>query len=150
METIHFLTWFIVVAAIAGFGIGTMIWAYKGSGSTAVLFPQAIAAPSFPEDAALVADLFNQGCDAYTKGKYRQAIEKFNQAIGLAPIAQTYHNRGLAFANLRQDDDAVINLMRAGEIYAQQENEDGIATVKQNLLALKARKQAREAGKDSH
>ena len=147
METTHFLAWFTSIAAIAGFGIGTMIWAYKGSGSTAVLFPKAIAAPSFPSDAASLSDLFKQGYDAYTRGKYRQAIEKFNEAIGLAPIAQAYHNRGLAFANLRQDDDAAINLVRAGEIYAQQENEAGIATVKQNLLALKARKQAREEGK---
>lgn len=144
METTHFLTWFISIAAIAGFGIGTMIWAYKGSGSTAVLFPQPIATPSFPEATSEV-DLFKQGYDAYTRGKYRQAIEKFNAAIGLAPIAQAYHNRGLAFANLRQDDDAALNLMRASEIYAQQEDEAGIATVKQNLLALKARKQAREA-----
>ena len=146
MEITHFLTWFTIIAAIAGFGVGNMIWAYKGSGSTAVLFPKAIAAPSFSSDAASEADLFKQGYDAYTYGKYRQAIEKLNQAIQLAPsLAQAYHNRGLAFANLRQDDDAAINLMRASEIYAQQEDEAGIATVKQNLLALKARKQAREA-----
>lgn len=148
MEITNFLTWSIVIAAIAAFGLGSMIWAYVGPGSRAIIFENPISTPpSLPpsDEAAKLADFFRQGHDAYQAGKHRQAIDKFSQAIQLAPtFAQAYHNRGLAWANLRQDDNAVANLVRAGEIYAQQGNEEGITIVKENLLALKARKQARE------
>ncbi|MGK7873033.1 MAG: tetratricopeptide repeat protein [Xenococcaceae cyanobacterium] len=145
MDIANFLTWFIVIAAVMGIGLGAMIWAYIGSGSTSLLFPNPVPAPpSFPPSnvPSELADYFQQGCDAYQAGNYRQAIDKFSQAIQLvSTFAEAYHNRGLAFANLRQDDDAVSNLVSAGEFYAQRGNQEGIAIVKQNLEALKAREQ---------
>ncbi len=146
MEITNFLTWFILIAVVAGIGLGSMIWAYLGAGSTSVLFDAAIPAPPLPsslEQDAQLKDYFQQGYDAYQAGKYRQAIDKFSQAIErFSSFAEAYHNLGLAFANLRQDDNAVENLLRAGEFYAQQDKQAGIATIKQNLEALKARKRA--------
>jgi hypothetical protein len=59
-------------------------------------------------------------------------------------MAVAYHNRGLAFANLRQDDESVANLLQAAELYLQEGNQPAIAIVKKNLELLKARKDSRK------
>jgi Flp pilus assembly protein TadD len=88
---------------------------------------------------------FQQGIDAYNAGKYRQAIERFNQAIQeVSSFPEAYHNRGLAFANLRSDDEAVVNLITASELYHAQDQGEAITIIKQNLEALKKRKIERE------
>ncbi|MCL2927289.1 MAG: hypothetical protein O4861_15845 [Trichodesmium sp. St16_bin4-tuft] len=50
----------------------------------------------------------------------------------------------MAFANLRQDDESVANLLQAGELYLQEGNQKAIAIVKKNLELLKARKDSRK------
>jgi tetratricopeptide (TPR) repeat protein len=146
MEITNFLTWFLFIAGVIGIGLGVMVRAYIGSGSISILFPDPVLAPP----AVLAADTeaaaqFQQGVAAFQAGKYRKAVNRFSQAIQrVSTFAEAYHNRGLAFANLRQDDDAARNLVKAGEGYLEQGNQDAFATVKQNLEALKARKQARE------
>ena len=142
MEITNFITWFIFIGLITGIGIGAMIYAYRGQGSISVLFTQPISTSvSIPPE---VAAHFQQGCEAYQIGNYQQAINKFTEALQKNPtIAEAYHNRGLAFANLRQDDESVENLLKAGEIYIQQQNQEGMGIVKQNLEVLKARKEAR-------
>ena len=148
MEIANFLTWFIVIAIVAGVALGAMTYAYIGSGSTEVLFKDPVLLPpALPlGDAGNKASaLFQQGYDAFQAGNYRQAVDKFSKTIQMvSTFAEAYHNRGLAFANLRQDDDSVLNLVKAGEFYLQQGNQEAIAIIKQNLEALKARKQARE------
>ncbi|MGF1479200.1 MAG: hypothetical protein ACFB4I_06880 [Cyanophyceae cyanobacterium] len=139
METTNFLAWLTCVTLVGGFGLGTMIWAYKGSGSTAILFPQPVAVPPSLLPVEL-KNTFERASSAYTSGDFQAAAEEFSRVIQSAPtLAQAYHNRGLAFANLRQDNEAASNLARAGEIYAQHENSAGIEAVKQNLMTLKAR-----------
>lgn len=149
MELANLLTALIVFAAVFGIGAGAMIYAYIGSGSISVLFKDPIQLPSSlpPEDprTPAIAD-FQAGYDAYQNGNYRQAVEKFSSCLKKIPgFAQAYHNRGLAFANLRQDDNAVRDLLRADEFYMQNGDREGVATIKQHLEAIKARKQAREA-----
>ncbi|MBD2578529.1 hypothetical protein [Oscillatoria sp. FACHB-1406] len=148
MELDRFVIWAVAVSLVAGLGIGIMLWAYRGSGSTAVLFAEAV-----PLATALEADRtgnkakesFEKGCEAFNRGNYQQARDRFTQAIGqLEDLPEAYHNRGLCWANLRQDDDAAVNLVRASELYAQSDNPDAIAQIKQQLEAIKARKLARE------
>jgi tetratricopeptide (TPR) repeat protein len=145
MDISSFFLWFIVVAIVGGIGIGAMIQAYVGSGSLSILFPDPIApAPGMPPPTLNpeAANLFQQGCDAYRAGNYRRAIDRFNQVVQLDPdCAEAFHNRGLATANLRQDSDAAQMLLHAGELYLQQGNPDGFNQVKQDLEALKGRKQ---------
>jgi hypothetical protein len=62
-------------------------------------------------------------------------------------LAEAYHNRALALANLRSDDEAVADLIRASELYQQQGTGFAIDTIKQNLAALKQRKLEREKQK---
>ncbi|MGB3508794.1 MAG: hypothetical protein WBA93_06040 [Microcoleaceae cyanobacterium] len=124
---------------ITGIGIGTMIYAYRGKGSISILFTKPIStATLIPPEAA---ENFQQGCEAYQIGNYQQAISKYTEALqNNATIAEAYHNRGLAFANLRQDDESVENLLKAGELYILQDNQEALGIVKQNLEVLKAKK----------
>ena len=141
MEITNFLTWFVCIGLIASIGIGTMIYAYRGQGTISVLFIQPISISS----EAGAAINFKQGCEAFQAGNYQQAINKFTEVIqNNSNIAQAYHNRGLAFANLRQDDESVANLLQAAELYLQEGNQKAIAIVKKNLELLKARKDSRK------
>ena len=144
MDTVNFLIVFIAITVVASVGIGSMVWAYVGAGSRAVLFKEPIFnVASDPKNEAL--QQFQQGIVSFREGRYPAAIEQFTQAIQLAPtFAEIYHDRGLAFANLRRDDDATFNLVKASELYLERGDRASVTIVKQNLEALKARKQARE------
>jgi tetratricopeptide (TPR) repeat protein len=143
MELNHFLVTAVAIATVAGIGITAMLWAYLGSGSTKVLFGEAVPlSSSLPEDRAghKAKEEFNCGCEAFVQGNFRQACDRFTRSLQyLEDFPEAYHNRALAWANLRQDDDAAINLVRAGELYAQQDNQAAIAQIKTQLEAIKAR-----------
>ena len=121
-----------------------MIWAYVGAGSRAVLFKEPILnTVSDQKNEAL--QQFQQGIIAFREGRYLAAIEQFTQVIQLdSTLAEVYHDRGLAFANLRRDDDATFNLVKASELYLERGDRASVTIVKQNLEALKVRKQTRE------
>ena len=144
MDTANFLIVLIAIGAVAGIGIGSMVWAYVGAGSRAVLFEEPISKGDLDlKNEALQS--FEEGILEFKKRRYLAAIEHFTQAIQLNPTAaEIYHDRGLAFANLRRDDDATFNLVKASELYLERGDRDSVTIVKQNLEALKARKQARE------
>jgi thioredoxin-like negative regulator of GroEL len=146
METSSFLIWIIVIAIVAIVGLGSMIQAYSGSGSLAVLFTEPIAPNPLPTLNSDAAAQFQQGCEAYRKGKYRQASDRFTQAAQIdKTFAEAFHNLGLVTANLRQDNNAAQHLLLAGERYLEQGNTAGYDQVKQALGLLKARKLGKEA-----
>ncbi|MDY6786049.1 MAG: hypothetical protein SW833_26460 [Cyanobacteriota bacterium] len=144
MEINHFLAWAIAIATVAGIGMTAMVWAYVGSGSTTILFTEAVTLSSeVPEDRAgsKAKEEFNRGTEAFARGNFRQARDRFTQSLEyLDDIPEAYHNRGLAWANLRKDDDAAINLARAGELYARRDKPAAIAQIKAQLEAIKARR----------
>lgn len=152
MEITNFIALSVIVAAVLGIGLGTMTWAYYGKGSISVLFKEPVlTSPELPatDDGKKAAVYFQQGIAAYQAGNYRKAKDKFSSAIQLiSTLAEAYHNRGLAFANLRSDDEAVVNLIGASELYQQQGNKLGLDLLKQNLEALKQRKLEREKQKE--
>lgn len=144
MEIENFLTWLIFFGLITGIGIGTMIYAYRGQGSISVLFTQPISTSSFIPPETVVS--FEEGCEGFRVGNYQQAINKFTEILqNNSNIAEAYHNIGLAFANLRQDDESVANLLQAGELYIQQGNQESLAILKKNLELLKKRKDSRKS-----
>ncbi|MEG4228148.1 hypothetical protein QUA35_18475 [Microcoleus sp. N9_B2] len=150
MELTNFIALSVIVVAALGIGIGTMTWAYFGKGSISVLFKEPILnSPEFPDTDAgsKAAAYFQAGIEDYQSENYRQAEEKFTSAIQQVATAEAYHNRGLIFANLRSDGEAVADLIRASELYQQQGNGFAIDTIKQNLAALKQRKLEREKPK---
>ncbi|MCC5897915.1 MAG: hypothetical protein JJU32_08360 [Phormidium sp. BM_Day4_Bin.17] len=129
---------FFLLLAIALAGMGVMVWAYVGSGSQAVLFPDPV--PSQTAE----AEAFQAGCNAFSQGDYGVAIDAFETELRSHPKhPEAYHNRGLAFANLRQDDKAVENLLKASQEYAEADRPDALALLREQLQALKARKLAR-------
>ncbi|MCC3406283.1 MAG: hypothetical protein JGK17_11960 [Microcoleus sp. PH2017_10_PVI_O_A] len=150
MELTNFIALSVIVVAALGIGIGTMTWAYSGKGSISVLFKEPILnSPEFPAtDAGSKAAVdFQAGIEAYQSGNYRKAQEEFTSAIERVATAEAYHNRGLVFANLRSDGEAVADLIRASELYQEQGNGSAIDRIKQNLAALKQRKLEREKEK---
>lgn len=148
MEISDFLTWLILIGTVALIGGGSMVYAYQGKGSISVLFDQPLSLPASLPDSQSGTEAsiqFQEGYNAYKQGQYRQAIDCFTQAIHQeSSLAQAYHNRGLAYANLRQDDDSVVNLLSASEFYSQQDNKEALLLLKQHLEAIKARKLERE------
>lgn len=148
MEIASFLTWFILVVVVAGVGIGAMIYAYLGAGSLSILFEQAIPLPATVPDSEAGTEAqvqFQQGYNAYQQKNYRQAIDYFSRAIQqVSTLAEAYHNRGLAYANLRQDDQSVVNLLSASELYGQQDKGEQLILLKQHLEAIRERKLARQ------
>ncbi|MCC3411699.1 MULTISPECIES: hypothetical protein [unclassified Microcoleus] len=150
MELTNFIALSVIVVAALGIGMGTMTWAYSGKGSISVLFKEPILnSPEFPDtdSGRKAAAYFQAGIEAYQSGNYRKAEDKFTSAIQEVSTAEAYHNRGLIFANLRSDGEAVADLIRASELYQEQGNGSAIDSIKQNLEALKQRKLEREKQK---
>ena len=64
-----------------------------------------------------VAVLFYQGGASYNKGKYEEAIKKYNDAIKLnSNYAELYNNRGLAKNKLGQHQEAIVDYDKAIEL----------------------------------
>ena len=136
----------IVLISIAGFGAGSMIWAYAGTGSVAVLFQEVISPP--PKLAPEALQNFQIGIGAYLRRRYRPAIAAFTQVLRTeATCAAAYHNCGLAQANLDQTDQATASLLKAAELYFDRGDGRSANLVKQHLTALKMRKLEREKQK---
>ncbi|MEB3294425.1 MAG: hypothetical protein VKJ24_14800 [Synechococcales bacterium] len=134
---IAFLT--LLVVALAGASILT--WAYVGAGSLSILFWEVIPAPASLLGEALTH--FQQGISAYRVQRYRQAIEEFNQARQVMPtLIEATHNIGLAFANLRQDDRATEQLLKAADGYLERGDRSSVGLVRLHLSALRNRKGA--------
>lgn len=159
MNTSSFLIWVIFVGAIAAFAVINMSQAYVGSGSLAVVFLEPIFPTSSSATDSEVALLppvslqqsqeVQQGNEAFQAGNYRKAADRFAAAIQLNPnFAEAHHNRGRAIANLRSDNEAASILVKAGELYLQQDNAIGYEQVKQDLKLLKEKRIEEKALKE--
>ena len=154
MNTSSFLIWVIFLGAIAAFALINMSQAYVGAGSLAVVFSeliQPIPSSATDSETALLqqGEEVQQGNDAFQAGNYRKAADRFSAAIQINPnLAEAYHNRGRAIANLRSDNEAASTLVKAGELYLQQDNPMGYEQVKQDLKLLKEKRIEEKALKD--
>lgn len=135
METGNFLAWVGAIALIAGGAIATMTWAYVGSGSRKVRFTETVPTATPGASAADLA--FQQGCEAFQAGNYRKALDCFTRTLQeIDSCAEAYHNRGLAQANLRQDNEAVRSLVKAGELYLERSDIEGYERIKDDLKKM--------------
>ena len=133
------ITWLVVVLGILGFGMGSMLLAYRRPAGATVLFPAPVTDLSAP-----VADqaraLFEAGVADFERGRYPQAIGQFSQVMELEPAcAEALHNGGLAYANLGNDNLAVQALLQASDRYDQQGTKAGLDRVKYALEQVAAR-----------
>ncbi|MBP0000063.1 MAG: hypothetical protein J7641_13880 [Cyanobacteria bacterium SID2] len=132
------LVGFSVLVGVLGVGLSVLLWAYLGTGSQAVLFETPVEAKGLASD---TDRLFQRGCEEFKTGNYRKAASTFAGCLLSHPeLAEAYHNRGLALANLSRDDDAVEDLLLAGERYAAIDRVQGLKAVREALAAIQARK----------
>lgn len=145
MDTGHFVAWSVVLGTILIFGVAVMGWAYTGSGGVAVVFSEPVslsnmASGSTPTVESEAIAPFQSGIAAFQAKRYRASIDQFQQTLKRDPsLAESHHNLGLLFANLRQDNQAAFHLVTASQLYAQQNNPTAIAQVKDHLATLKQR-----------
>ena len=134
----------LVLGLVTLTGIGSMIWAYQGSGSIAVLFLEVIPPPIALEESNRRS--FETGVRDYCSGHYRRAIGSFTQVIQRSPnCPEAHHNYALAMANQRQDDKATAAFLKTADLYVKQDDRAGVDLVKSHLIALRQRKRDREA-----
>jgi tetratricopeptide (TPR) repeat protein len=132
-----------VLGSIGLVGGGFLVWAYRGAGSVGILFREVMPLPAGLSPAA--EQQFQQGIATYIRGQYARSVDHFKQvnATQPQPCVAAVHNLGLAWANLKQDDRAVRELLRAADLYAQQDDTASVDLVKQQLLNLRQRRSDR-------
>jgi len=141
LETNNLLAWLAVILAVGGFALVVMLWAYVGSGSRQVVFPNPLDIPE-PRPESNGWSNFDAGVDAFRRGDFRGAIAPLTAAIQTDPTRpEFFHTLGMIQANLRQDNEAVRQLFRAGELYLESENPAGYEQIKAALQQLKQNRQ---------
>ncbi len=139
------------IASTLGIGILVMRWAYQGQGSVVVIFPNPVDFANRDDRISQNAEqdqmtiqkaiaCFQTGSTYFKSQNYGAAVEQFRQAVDHDPtFAEAYHNGGLALANLRKDNEAVRSLLKAGDLYAEANDPEAIARLKQQMDLLRQR-----------
>jgi tetratricopeptide (TPR) repeat protein len=136
METTNFAVLMLVLGIATLLGAGSMMWAYQGAGSIAVVFLEVMPVPEGLSDE--VRSLFQSGVSEYCKGQYRRSANYFVQVLRLDPtIAAAHHNHALALANQREVTKATKAFLTAADLYTQAGDRLSAELVKQHLQALK-------------
>lgn len=132
--------WLSVVLAILGFGMGSMVRAYRRPLGNSALFPAPVTDLSTPLSAAARTQ-FEAGCTAFAQGHYPAAIDQFTAVMEAEPdCAEAFHNGGLAYANMGTDNLAVQALLKASDRYDHQGTKAGLDLVKQQLEQIAGRR----------
>lgn len=80
---------------------------------------------------------FNQGILAYRERAYTKAIDCFSKVLDCEPtLAEAWHNRARARANLAKKQAAVGDFVTASDIYDRQGTKAGIDWIKTDLDIL--------------
>jgi tetratricopeptide (TPR) repeat protein len=136
----EFWVWLAVVLVILGGGMGTMVLAYRRPLKNTVIFAAPLREPSIPL-AIAAQNQFQQGCQYFCLGQFPRAIDCFTEAIRLEPAcAEAFHNCGLAYANLGNDNYAVRALLKAEALYDQQSTRWGVERIKAEMEQLAGRR----------
>lgn len=141
METLSFvpnlIVWAVVVLGIGGFAIGAMINAYLQPVPEVPFKDEVVESLSMPLSSA-AQEAFIGAVGTYKAGDYRGAIEQFTKVIEEEKgCAEAWHNTGLAYANVGDNNKAVRSLLKASDAYDKQGTKEGLDRIKQNLQTLK-------------
>ena len=142
METPNFIpnlvVWAAVVLGIGGFAIGSMVNAYLQPIPAIPFKDEVVDEPSMPL-AGVDLETFVGAVGTYRAGDYRGAIEQFTQVIEAEKgCAEAWHNVGLAYANVGDNNKAVRSLLKASDAYDKQGTKEGLDRIRENLERLKA------------
>lgn len=127
-----------LVVSLTGFAITSMVRAYQKP-ILDIPFPDAaIDEPSLPLSQS-AQTIFISAVSTYKAGDYRRAIDLCKATLEQEPnCAEAFHNMGLAYANIGDNDKALRSFLKAGDAYDKQETKAGIERIKQDLKTLKA------------
>ena len=126
----------LVLGLVASLFVGSMVWAYKGTGSINVVFLEVMPVPS--ELSKEVRSLFQHGVGQYCRGQYRSSANYFVQVLRVNPdLGVAYHNYALALANQREITKSTKAFIAAAERYTQVGDRLSVDLVKQHLRTLK-------------
>jgi len=142
METPNFMpnliVWAAVVLGIGGFAIGSMVNAYLQPIPAIPFEAEVVEEPSMPLSNAGL-ETFVGAVGTYRAKDYRGAIEQFTKVIEEEQgCAEAWHNVGLAYANVGDNNKAVRSLLKASDAYDKQGTKVGLDLIKQHLEKLKA------------
>ncbi|MEL7358849.1 MAG: tetratricopeptide repeat protein [Cyanobacteria bacterium J06560_6] len=138
METPNFLIWAIVVFGATGYALVTMISAYRKPISEAPFPNSVIEQPSIAVSSAAMGQYVG-AVGTYKAGDYRGAVEQFSEVLNQEPnCAEAFHNLGLAYANIGDNDKALRSLLKASDAYDKQGTKEGLDRIKQDLEVLKS------------
>ncbi|MEM9804300.1 MAG: hypothetical protein AAF959_03385 [Cyanobacteria bacterium P01_D01_bin.56] len=80
---------------------------------------------------------FNQGIFAYRERAFGRAVDCFSKVIDFEPgLAEGFHNRARAQANLAKKQAAAADFVAASDIYDRQGTKSGIEWIKTDLDVL--------------
>ncbi|EDX84459.1 tetratricopeptide repeat domain protein [Synechococcus sp. PCC 7335] len=134
----NLLVWIAVVFGIAGFAIFSMVRAYRRPIERPP-FPELVVETSSIPLSPAAQTLYVAGVGTYKAGDFRGAIEQFTELLNQEPnCAEAFHNLGLAYANVGDNNKAVRSLLKAGDAYDQQDTKEGLEQIKQALEKLKS------------
>jgi len=137
METLNFSIWAAVVIGATSFAVGSMVSAYRKPIEQVPFPDEVIDEPSVAVGAEAAA-IFTGAVGTYKAGDYRGAVDQFTQALSKEPnCAEAFHNLGLSYANIGDNDKALRSLLKAGDAYDKQGTKAGIEQIKRDLETLK-------------
>ena len=138
MEVTNFVVWAAVVLGIGGFAIASMINAFRKP-VTQVPFPDTLLTESSIPLSAAAAEDFTAAVGTHKAGDYRRAIEQYAPVVKKEPnCAEAWHNIGLAYANVGDNNKALRSFLKASDAYDKQGTKAGIDRIKADLERLKA------------
>ena len=138
MEISNFIVWAVVVFGIAGFAITSMLSAFRRPIEQTPFPDNPIDELSIPLSES-TTEAFVGAVGTYKAGDYRKAIEQLTPVVEEVPnCAEAWHNIGLAYANVGDNNKAVRSLLKASEAYDKQATKSGIDRIKEDLKTLKA------------
>ncbi len=126
----------VVVLTILGIGFGAIsISTFRPLGKN-IPFTTPITDLSIPISGE-ARHQFNQGVWAYRERAYARAIDCFSNVISCEPtLAEAFHNRARAEANLAKKQAAAADFVTASDIYSRQGSREGIDWIKTDLDIL--------------
>jgi len=139
MEISNFIIWAVVVFSIAGFAITSMLSAFRQPIDQIPFADTVVEHPSIPLSEAAMTG-FVGAVGTYKATDYRGALEQFTKVVEQEPsCAEAWHNIGLAYANVGDNNKAVRSLLKAADAYDKQGTKEGLDRLKEDLETLKAK-----------
>ena len=138
METLNFIIWAAVVIGATSFAVGSMVSAYRKP-IEQVPFPDAIIDQPSVAVSTEALNTFVGAVGTYKASDYRGAVDQFTEVLSKGPnCAEAFHDLGLAYANIGDNDKALRSLLKAGDAYDKQGTKEGIEQFKRDLKTLKS------------